>query len=453
MLCSIGLLMLNSGTTQAGQETTRVSVKYGTENGEPNASSSQPDISADGRYVAFDSAATDLLSTKDSQLHSDIFVRDLTNQTTERISVKYGTAIDEPNTFSYRPAISAHGRYVAFESYATNLLSTPDLLSYTDIFVRDRTNQTTERVSVKYDTESDEPNSSSSKPAISADGSYVAFESYATNLLSTPDSLSYTDIFIRDRLTDTTERISISTTGGEPNGSSFRPAISADGRFVAFESSATNLLSTPDSLLNTDIFVRDRITATTERISISTTGGEPHGSSGYPDISADGRYVAFGSLAPDLVENDTNGLSDVFIFDRQTKMTELVSVNSNGEQQTGGDNTGYGGVLSADGRYVTFSSEATNLVDNDTGGFRDLFRRDRKKGVTIQVSVNTAGEAQNGWVYEQYSISGDGRFLAFMSQATNLVEPNDVQFNNDIFLREEEKEFFWPLFLPGKSKN
>jgi len=293
----------------------------------------------------------------------------------------------------------------------------------------------------------------------------VAFQSSATDLLDPPDSQSIADIFVRDRQLNTTERVSVkyNTESDEPNGISYQPSISGDGRYVAFVSSATDLLQSTDTTSQSDIFVRDRITKTTERVSVkyNTVSDEPNGTSSSPSISSNGRYVAFSSEATDLVETDTNGvLKDIFVFDRQTRTTELISVNSAGEPQTCSGNEwndgGYAGALSADGRYVAFISNCPNLVDNDTNDSHDLFRRDRQNKKTIRASVNTAGEEQDGavWVeYDSFAISGNGQFMTFRSSATNLVEPNDQLAYDDIFMREEEKEFFWPLFLPQKSKD
>ncbi len=210
--------------------------------------------------------------------------------------------------------------------------------------------------------------------AISADGRFVAFYSGATNLVS-GDTNGTTDVFVHDRQTGTTERVSVATGGGQADNGSFGPpAISADGRFVAFYSNATNLVG-GDTNSKYDIFVHDRQTGTTERVSVATGGGQATDSSQSPAISADGRFVTFYSNATNLVGGDTNGAADVFVHDRQTGTTERVSVATGGGQATGGDS--YDPAISADGRFVAFDSAATNLVSGDSNSSDDMFVHDR----------------------------------------------------------------------------
>ena len=234
----------------------------------------------------------------------------------------------EGNGSSALPAISADGRYVAFESLARNLVS-DDTNNFADIFVHDRQTGETTRASVASD--GAEANHASLAPGISADGRYVAFWSSASNLV--PDDTNDTaDIFVRDRHTGETTRVSVSSDGTEANGfSAFIPTISADGRYVAFQSSATNLVS-GDTNNFADIFVHDRQTGETTRASVAGDGTEGNNSSDYPSISADGRYVAFHSSASNLVPDDTNDTADIFVHDRQTGETTRVSVASDGTE-------------------------------------------------------------------------------------------------------------------------
>ena len=217
-------------------------------------------------------------------------------------------------------------------------------------------------------------------------------------------------------LAQTTERVSVASNGGQADSSSVNPAVSADGRFVAFESDASNLVGGDTNGLN-DIFVHDRQTGTTERVSVATGGTEANGVSYTPAISADGRFVAFYSNATNLVGGDTNGTSDVFVHDRQTGTTERVSVATGGAEANGGSSTA---AISADGRFVAFHSDATNLVSGDTNGARDIFVHDRQTGTTERVSVATGGAQANSGSANP-AISADGRFVAFYSVATNLV--------------------------------
>jgi Tol biopolymer transport system component len=238
---------------------------------------------------------------------------------------------------------------------------------------------TTERVSV--DSAGNEGNSFVQRNAsISADGRFVAFTSFATNLVP-GDTNRRDDVFVRDRLTGTTELVSVDSAGNQGNRDSGSPAISADGRFVAFHSVATNLVP-GDTGNMTDVFVRDRLTGTTQRVSVDSAGTEGNGASVEPAISGDGRFVAFYSFATNLVPGDTNGDGDVFVHDRQTGTTERVSVDSAGNQGSA-ISDGFRKVsISADGRVVAFVSVATNLVPGDTNGGSDAFVHDRQTGIT-----------------------------------------------------------------------
>ncbi len=388
-----------------------------------------PALSADGRFVAFGSDATNLVPG-DTNGVSDAFVYERLSGTTERVSVSSTGA--EANGTSYAPAISADGRFVAFRSDATNLVP-GDTNGVSDAFVRDRMTGTTERVSVS--SAGAEANGTSYAPAISADGRFVAFSSDATNLVGR-DTNAAVDVFVHDRLTGTTKRVSVSSTGVQANDDSFAgfaPAISADGRFVAFSSDATNLVP-GDTNGQTDVFVRDRCltngvpvagcTAKTERVSVSSSRAQGNGDSSTPVLSADGRLVAFASEADDLVIGDTNHAFDVFVHDGMTGMTERVSVDSTGAQANAASIEHFCPALSADGRFVAFESDATNLVPGDTNGTTDVFVRDRLAATTDRVSVDSAG-AQANDRSDFPAISADGSVVAFVSTASNLV-PDDT---------------------------
>ena len=234
-------------------------------------------------------------------------------------------------------------------------------------------------------------NEESQDPAISADGRFVAFDSFASNLVA-GDTNGVVDVFVRDRVAGATERVSVSSSGAQANGS-VSAAMSADGRFVAFSSD----LVAGDTLEDLDdVFVRDRVAGTTKRVSVSSTGAQANDSSKSPAISADGRFVVFGSGASNLVAGDTNGAYDVFVRDRVAGTTERVSLTSTGAQVNHGSNVG-AGAISADGRFVVFDSTASNLVAGDTNGAMDVFVRDRVARTTERVSVSSAGaEARAG---------------------------------------------------------
>jgi Tol biopolymer transport system component len=231
-----------------------------------------------------------------------------------------------------------------------------------------------------------------------------------------------------------TERVSVSSSGvtssgQQGNGSSELPSISAGGRFVAFVSNASNLVL-HDTNGFYDVFVRDRLNKVTERVSVGPHRTQSNDSSSYPVISADGQFVAFQSDATNLVPHDTNGRTDVFVRDRKLGTTERVSISSAGEQ---GNGDSFVPVISADGRFVAFDSNATNLVPHDTNGVVNIFVRDRKLGRTERVSVGPHG-VQADKDSPLSAISAHGRFVAFWSFATNLV-PHDTNGQDDVFVR------------------
>src|SRR5438132_1108786 len=331
VLSAVTLLLLTAlgGRSAGAQTTVRVSVASdGTEGNDVSLGSA---LSADGRFVAFDSAATDLVAG-DTNGVSDVFVHDRQTGTTERVSVAsdgaQGNGRSGLVTFAFPPALSADGRFVAFVSAAANLVAS-DTNGATDVFVHDRQTGTTERVSVASD--GTESNAANVGPSLSADGRFVA-----------------------------------------------APALSADGRFVAFDSDAANLVA-GDTNGATDVFVHDRQTGTTERVSVASGGSQGNGSNAGPVLSADGRFVAFHGTASNLVGGDTNGTTDVFVHDRQTGTTERMSVASGGTQ---GNGPSSGAALSADGSLVAFHGTATNLVAGDANGAYDVFVHDRAVSTT-----------------------------------------------------------------------
>ena len=315
----------------------------------------------------------------------------------------------QANANSFRGQISADGRYMAFVSGATNLI-TDDTNNSDDIFVKDRQTGATTRVSVASQT-GEQANNGSGVAAISSDGRYVAFYSDASNLVS-GDTNGIGDIFVRDRQTGLTTRVSIDSSGHEANGESSDHylAISGDGRYVAFLSEATNLVSGDTNNVK-DTFVYDRQTSQTRRVSIASNGAEANASSLAMDISDDGRYVTFSSGATNLVAGDTNGARDVFMYDLQTGETTLVSVSTSGEQANGGGNEP---AISGDGRYVVFISSSSNLSpEGDYYGGEMVYVRDRQIGQTTLASVHSDGFILVPGLADQPTISRDGRYVAF----------------------------------------
>lgn len=380
-------------------------------------------VSADGRFVAFSSTASNLIEN-DANDNWDVFVRDRVTGTTERVSVTHEG--EEAKGASGRPAISRDGRFVVFVSDAANLVP-EDTNESQDVFVRDRAEGRTELVSVSSSGRRGDGDSGW-YPSISGDGRFVVFVSSATTLTE-GDENSRTDVFLRDRVDGTAELVSVSSEGEQgKSASGWMPAISADGRVVVFASQAVNLVAGDGNDCG-DVFARDRCDAKTERLTVSSDGVEATGSSGFPRVSADGRFVAFISEAPDLTAEDTNEKQDVFVRDRAAGTTFRVSLGAEGAQADG--DSGYC-AMSACGRWVAFHSAASNLTAEDENGKLDVFLRDRDEGTTTLVSAAAAGESANGDSMGP-AISADGRCVVFVSDAANLVK-DDTNGVRDVFV-------------------
>ncbi|MBI4728412.1 MAG: PD40 domain-containing protein [Acidobacteria bacterium] len=370
-----------------------------------------PAISANGRYVAFFSSATDLVPRDTNDL-PDVFVRDQWGATTTRVSLASPDqvddgSLDQADGSSSSPAISADGRSVAFDSTADNLVA-GDGNQVSDVFVRDVLGQATERISVT--STGAEGESASTWPSISADGSRVAFASAAA--LVQGDANGLNDIYVRDRSAGTTVLVSSATSGGGANGNSFAPAISPDGRFVAYHSDATNLVA-GDTNTASDAFVRDLTQGTTTRVSVSASGEQANGPSQYPSVSAGGSVIAFESQATNLVAGDMNNAFDVFA--RSGGSTARISVTASG---LGAAGPSAFAAVSADGTSIAFASLSADLIPGDANSAWDVFVR-APSGLE-RVSVSSADDEGNGDSFAPV-ISGDGITVSFASNATNLV--------------------------------
>ncbi len=331
---------------------------------------------------------------------------------TERVSVDSAGAQANANSGAVSPAVSADGRFVAFMSFASNLVP-GDTNGEWDVFLHDRQTGATSRVSV--DSAGGQANELSFLSSMSPDGRYTAFDSGASNLVA-GDTNGQADVFLHDRQTGTTERVSVDSAGGQGNGGSSGAFVSADGRYVAFSSGASNLVP-GDTNGVADGFVHDRQTGATTRVSVNSAGVQGNDWSGVEAINADGRHVAVVSDASNLVPGDTNGARDVFVHDRQTGATGRASVDSAGAQ---GNGWSVSADISADGRVVAFMSGASNLVPGDTNGVWNAFVHDRETGATSRVSVDSGG-VQGNDITQYPAISADGRYVAFESVASNLV--------------------------------
>ncbi len=390
----------------------------------------RPWTSADGRFVAFDSDSATLVPG-DTNGVRDIFLFDRATGVTSRITK--GIDGEEANGESQRPTLSHDARHIAFWSEAANLVPHDDN-ELPDAFVFDRRDGTTVRVSV--DSSGSEADGTSVRPVISGDGNAVAFESTARDLLPgdilgrPTDTNKVRDIFVRDITSGTTTRVSVGPGGAQGSGESVRPSISADGRFVAFHSAAK--LSPDDANGARDVYVHDRSTNTTALVSVGAVATERTAGSFSPSISADGRYVAFWSNATGLVPDDNNAASDIFVRDMVEGTTEKVSQSASGEA---GDDDSSDPSISPDGRYVAFWSMAANLVPRDDNGFRDVFLVDREEGTITRVSVASDGNESDADCYSP-NINGGGELVAFDSEATTLV-PGDTNKGSDIFIHTQ----------------
>jgi len=354
--------------------------------------SAAPSVSGDGRFIAFESTANNLLAV-DSNTHSDIFVYDRNTASNQQLTIGADMG-------SSAPSISDTGRFVAFQSDATNLV-VGDANGQTDIYVFDRETSNIELLTAGGD-------GNSTSPAISADGRFVAFESRATNL--TPDNTFNTQegIYLYDRELNSTQFV---TVGG--GGASIDPSISSDGRFVAFSSTGTFPTGVFSSVNVLDIYVFDRITGTIEALTAGVFG-----QSFAPSISADGQLVAFNSGAGNLGvgDNGASTVNEIFVHDRATSVTRIVTPDPIAPNFSAPS-------ISADGRFVAFSSVDFTLVpEEDMNAFEDVFVYELATETTSLVSKGSNGESGTGASFAA-SISGDGQVIAFTS--------NSISFAND----------------------
>jgi Tol biopolymer transport system component len=420
-LVTAGVLLAAVPTGAATPDLKRVSVSSA--GAQATGYSFETSISSDGRYVAFGSRASNLVAG-DHNAVSDVFLRDRVTDTTERVSVGSG---GEPNRASFESSVSSDGRSVGFTSEASNLVP-GDSNGATDVFVRNRAAGRTERVSVGAS--GVQGNGPSAQCSLSSDGRFVAFASTAPNLV-TGDANGIRDIFVRDRVLRSTERVSVSGNGVAANAPSGQPFISADGRFVSFTSHASNLVGS-DTNGVADVFVRDRAARTTRRVSVRSRGGQADGPSSESSLSRDGRFVVFQSVASGLVAGDTNGNSDVFVRDTATGVTARASVSSAGAQADGSSSLGEQLGISADGQLLAFASGAGNLAPDDVNGTSDVFVRNRGRGTTTRLSVSDAGRAGNGTSWRPV-IAPSGHYVVFPSAASNLVH-SDTNGVQDVFM-------------------
>jgi len=391
-------------------------------------SSVDPVLSGNGRYVVFQSGATNLVEY-DTNGETDIFVKDLQTGEIRRVSTD-SDGMQATGGGSVHASISTDGRYVAFASGATNLVE-GDTNGSVDIFVKDLlTGVVTRASTTSQGAQSDPGASGASNPVISGDGRYVAFTSSAGDLIDDDTNLS-ADIFRKDLKTGKIVRVSVSATDRELRGSDTNHAsISADGRYIVFESRARFLVDGAESPI-IQVYHKDVKSGAISRLSVNDAGDKGDAHSTAASVSADGRFVVFRSEAENLVTGDSNGVADIFIRDTKEGTTGLVSTDSNGLQT---DAQSSSSAVSADGNLVTFSSVASNLVTGDGNGLYDVFVKNLSTGEIERISTSADGTESTGGQSLGPAFSADGRFIAFTSAATNLVI-GDTNFTTDIFVK------------------
>jgi Tol biopolymer transport system component len=399
-------------------------------------SSELPVLSQDGRYVVYGAESDNLVAGQTATTSRELFVYDRTTGENRLVSHAASSPVTPANELSYSPILSADGRWIAFLSGASDLVAGQNGPQGTsNVFLYDRTTQAVTLVSHAAGSAQTASERSSGTLSLSPDGRWIAFESAAENL-STEDCNARTDVFLYDRdgaleivsrhhpdmPSLTGSWVSLLAAHAYPVSS-----LSDDGRFVAFVSGATNLVEGVTGYTGAaNVFLRDRQTG--ETVLVSASAAVPGRSANHDSqdlaLSADGRWLAFLSKATDLVPGqvDTYSSNDVFLFDRVSRNVTLVS-RSTASAVTTGNSPSLSLGLSSDGRYVVFSSFASNLVPGQVDTFftEDVFVYDRLTGQTGLVSRKAGTLVEAAGSSSEPQISGDGRYVAFSSYATTLV--------------------------------
>ncbi len=433
--CCMMLFWLTLNSAAFAATTARVNLKA---NGDEatGGNSFAATLSADGNKVAFSTLANNL-DPLDTNAVVDVYLKDLTSGALKLVSIGangVGTAS------SNLPQISADGNFIAFVSASTNLVAN-DTNGVADVFVYKVSDATLERVSVasgggESNGGSGAGSCGSNCFSISADGRFVAFESSASNLAAL-DTDTIADIYLRDRQTGTTTLVSQTSAGALGSGplGSNKPSVSADGRFIAFESS--RVLEASDTNNTGDIYLRDTVSGTTVRVNTSATGAfTSTGFSARPSISADGSVVAFRSLSNELVAGDSSGTNQRDVFVKTLTTGAILRATPPGGSDPNGDSNEVS--LSGDGKILIFHSGASNFVTGDVNGFLDVFRMVLATGVIERISVASAGtEGGNDSSFPDTNL--DGSASVFESNANNLV-PNDTNVRTDIFQSKQSSD-------------
>lgn len=408
-----------------------------------NDDSEYPSISADGRYVAFDSLSTNLSDLDNNIDKRDVFVKDLFTGEITLIS-RNATTGKAGNNHSAKPAISADGRFTAFESLATNLDSTCNN-GYSHIFVHDQETQSITCVSINKSGTGTiiQGNGNSNRASISADGIFIAFMSEATKLVD-GDTNGVADIFVHDCDHGETKLVSKSWDGSPADEFSYGAAISGSGRFIAYTSMASNLVEGFSDTAPLDVYVFDQQDQSTSIVSLNNSGVPGDHNSEYPSLSHSGRYIVFESFAENLVSNDTNGKKDIFMRDTFLDKTIKISIAITGPNA---NDHSYRPVISADGKFVSYESLASNLISDFVNPIRDIFLYEIQTGETSLVSVDSDNGRSTHDCFSP-TISANGRYVAFSSEVSYFAV-GDTNNASDIFRRETQSmsSIYLPLIL------
>lgn len=407
-------------------------ITFSTLGGALNGDASSPYFSGDGTTVVFSSRATNLIDGAVSA-YPEVYAYSLSDHRMERISQASNGATNDGA--SAANGISSDGRFVLMTSRSSRFAPL-DNNDANDVFLVDRNTSTITLVSASHEDASVTANGSSFGRDLSPDGRFVVYSSAASDLTPHDDNASW-DVFIWDRLTNTTELISMGPGDQQRNPVQGPHAhVSPDGRFVSFHSSSSEL-SPGQENGKFDIFLRDRQQGTTERVSWALSGAEGDGNTYVLGMSDDARLFASYSDAENLVSNDTNGLSDVFLFDRELKTTERINLGPNGQQAIEPSNSV---MLSADGRYLSFVSASPNLTSETTIQYDSSYVYDALRSKLILLSKNKSNESGNGHS-DVAHFSESGRCFVFASRASNLTPESTADTVRDLFVGRHPEQY------------